>query len=118
MDNSEKSKLYFLFGCIVVRIILVIIALKLNDKYLPIMGYIGLILGLSFYIIYFFKLRETGFEVFGDVIWWNHLRLLHGTLYLIFSYLAITKNRNAYVPLLIDVTVGLLAFIDHRCIKH
>lgn len=118
MDNSQKSKYYFLFGCIVVRIILVILALKLNEKYLPIMGYIALILGLGFYIIYFFKLRETGPEVFGDVIWWNHLRLLHGTLYLIFSYMAITKNKNAYIPLLIDVTVGFLAFIDHHYIKH
>ena len=27
------------------------------------------------------NLRKTGLEVFGDKIWWNNLRPIHGILY-------------------------------------
>jgi len=50
-------------------------------------------------------------EVYGDKIWWNDIRIIHGILYLYFAYLAINKNKNAWKVLLIDALFGLIMFI-------
>jgi hypothetical protein len=114
MNTIQKRFLLFIFGCILTRLILTFVVKKLKPIYLPIAGYIGLILGISFLTIYYYNLRKTGIEVFGDKIWWNDIRQIHGFLYLIFSYLAINKNKNAWVVLLIDVIFGLVMFINHH----
>jgi hypothetical protein len=114
MNTIQKRFLLFIFVCILTRLILTFVVKKLQVKYLPIAGYIGLILGISFLTIYYYNLRKTGIEVFGDKIWWNDIRPVHGILYLIFAYLAINKNKNAWVVLLIDVIFGLVMFINHH----
>jgi len=47
----------------------------------------------------------------GDKIWWKHLRPFHALLWGLFSYLAITGNRNAWIVLFIDILFGLSAFL-------
>ena len=114
MNTIQKRFLLFIFVCILTRLILTFVVKKLKLIYLPIAGYIGLILGISFLTIYYYNLRKTGIEVFGDKIWWNDIRPIHGILYLIFAYLAINKNKNAWIVLLIDVIFGLVMFINHH----
>ena len=80
------------------------------------MGYMALIPTLGFLVIYSGNLRKTGVEVFGERIWWNDLRPIHGILYLAFAYLAINKHKNAYKVLLADVTIGLLSFLAYHFI--
>ena len=70
--------------------------------------------GINQNIFYLFKLRKTGAEVFGNKIWWNNLRPIHATLYLLFSYLAINKNNNSWYVLLLDVIIGIIAFSIHH----
>ena len=114
MNTIQKRFLLFIFVCILTRLILTFVVKKLKLIYLPIAGYIGLILGISFLTIYYYNLRKTGIEVFGDKIWWNDIRPIHGILYLIFAYLAINKNKNAWIILLLDVIFGLIMFIEHH----
>jgi uncharacterized membrane-anchored protein len=114
MNTIQKRFLLFIFVCILTRLILTFVVKKLKPIYLPIAGYIGLILGISFLTIYYYNLRKTGIEVFGDKIWWNDIRPIHGILYLIFAYLAINKNKNAWIILLLDVIFGLVMFINHH----
>ena len=112
---NELKKRFALFSiCVFVRICLVILAKYIPKKYLKIMGFLTLIPGLGFAIIYLFKLRKTGAEVFGNKIWWNDLRPIHATLYLLFSYLAINKNKNSWYVLLLDVIIGIIAFSIHH----
>ena len=118
MNTIQKRFMLFIFGCILTRLILTFIVKNLKQKYLQIAGYIGLILGISFLTIYFLNLRKTGIEVFGDKIWWNDIRPIHGILYLIFAYLAINKNKNAWIILLIDVIFGFVMFINHHYINN
>ena len=59
----------------------------------------------------FIKPRDTGFEIFGDEIWWKNLRPVHTILWLFFAYLAITKNKLAWIVLLIDTLLGLSSFL-------
>jgi hypothetical protein len=114
MKNIQKRFLGFLLLCIPVRIIFVLVAKNINKKYLPYFGYIGLIISIGFAYIYIFGKRKTGAETFGEKIWWNHLRPIHSLLYLIFAYLAINNKDTAYIPLFLDVTVGLVSFLIYH----
>ncbi len=114
MNNILKRNLLFLIGCIGTRTSFVLLAKFLNKQYVTYMGYFALLIAIGFSIIYFTGIRDTGAEVFGDKIWWNNLRPIHALLYFIFAFLAITKNDYAWVPLLIDVLIGLVAFFVLR----
>jgi hypothetical protein len=110
MDLIQKRFMLFLFGCIVIRILFVYIAKTINIEYLPILGYIALIPSIGFIYLFLSGMRKTGAEVFGDKIWWNNLRPIHGLLYGLFAYNAINKNKKSWIFLLIDVILGLLSF--------
>ena len=117
MEKLKKRFAMFLLGCIPVRIVLVLLAKYLPNKYLKYLGILSLLPAFGFLILYLFDLRKTGREVLGNKIWWNELRLVHGLLYLMFSIYAIKSKSHAYVPLLIDVILGLVAFmIYHKII--
>lgn len=110
MNNFQKRFLLFIFGCIFVRTLFVIITKNINIKYLSYLGYLALIPAIGFFYIFLTDSRKTGAEVFGDKIWWNNLRPIHGLLYTLFAYNAINKNPNSYIYLLIDVVLGLISF--------
>lgn len=110
MNDIQKRFLLFLFGCILIRTILVIIA-KNNIDLLPIMGFFSLIISFGFLYIYANDLRKTGDEVFGNKIWWNNLRPIHGLLYGLFGIFALYKEPNSWIILLIDVIIGLSSFL-------
>ena len=114
MNNIQKRFLMFLIGCIGVRSSLVVIAKKIDIKYLPILGYLALLPCIGFIYIFLSGARKTGAEVFGEEIWWNDLRPIHAALYGLFAYNAIKRNKNAWVYLLIDVVLGLSSFLIHH----
>lgn len=114
MNNIQKRFLLFLIGCIGTRSLLVYIAKTTNKLFLKFMGYLALIPALGFFYIYFTGSRETGMEVFGEKIWWNNLRPIHGILYTLFAYNAINGNSNAYIYLLVDVLFGLVSFLIYH----
>lgn len=114
LTGETKSILLFLFGCLVVRISLVVLANKIQIEYLPYLGYLALIPAIGFLYIYLTDSRKKGPETFGQPIWWNHLRPIHSILYFLFAYNAIMKNTNSYIYLLLDVVLGFIAFIHHH----
>jgi len=110
----EKRFLLFIIGCIGSRLLLVYIAKNISVDLLKYMGYLALIPAIGFLFIFLTDSRKTGAEVFGDKIWWNNLRPIHGLLYLLFAYNAINGNRNAWIYLLVDVLLGLTSFIIYH----
>ncbi|MAQ98051.1 MAG: hypothetical protein CMD50_02020 [Gammaproteobacteria bacterium] len=114
MNTIQKRFLAFLLLCIPVRIGFVFIAKKVDKKYLPYLGYLAILPAIGFAYIYIFGKRKTGGETFGQKIWWNNLRPIHSILYFIFTYLALKKSNNAYIPLLLDVIIGLISFIIYH----
>ena len=118
MNNMQKRFMLFLFGCIPTRLALVYLAKNISIDYLPILGYITLIMGISFAYLFLSGTRQTGAEVFGDKIWWNNLRPIHSLFYLIFSYYAINKMREGWVYLLYDVIIGLISFLIFHYINN
>lgn len=113
MNNIQKRFLLFLCGCILTRSLFVLIA-KNYIEYLPIMGSLAFLPAIGFFYIFFSNSRQTGNEVFGDKIWWNNLRPIHGSLYAIFGFMALQKNPDAWIILLLDVVIGLSGFLYHH----
>jgi len=66
---------------------------------------------IAFGALYAFGLRKTGAEVVNGVIWWDHLRPLHSLLYGAAAYFMFYGSKQVYVPLSVDVAVGLLAYL-------
>lgn len=116
MQSSEKRLWLFLVGCIGTRALIAYIAKIASPDYLQIMGYLALLPAIGFFWIWATGARQTGPEVFGEKIWWNHLRPIHGTLYALFAYFAIQKETFAWRFLLTDVVFGLLSFIGRKTI--
>jgi hypothetical protein len=94
----------------------VVIAKKYTE-YLPLMSVPAFIIASGFFYIYATNSRKTGNEVFGDKIWWDDLRPVHGLLYAIFGVLALQKKSYSWIILLIDVTIGLSAFLNFHHIN-
>ncbi len=117
MNNIQKRFLLFLIGCIGLRLLLAYIAKNVNTTLLKYMGYLLLIPAIGFFYIYLTNSRKSGAEVFGSKIWWNHLRPVHGLLYLLFAYNAINGNKNAWIYLFVDVIIGLSAFLIYHYIN-
>ena len=111
MNTMQKRFLLFLIGCIGTRTLFVYLAYIANTTYLNYMGYLALLPAVGFFYLYLSGSRTTGGEVFGDKIWWNDLRPIHGTMYLLFAYNALNGNDSAWIYLLIDVIIGLISFL-------
>ena len=115
MNNIHKRFIMFIFGCLVVRVLLVLLAKNVSPTYLRLLGFLSLIPAIGFLIIYFGDLRKTGREVMGNVIWWNELRPVHAIMYILFAIYAISKKDYAWKVLLLDVCIGLIAFLMYHC---
>jgi len=114
MNSIQKRFILFLLFCIGTRTGLAIVAKQINKKYLPYFGVIALIPAISWLYLYFFDKRKTGAEVFGDAIWWNQLRIVHAFMYILFAIYAIQKKSYAWIVLLVDVLIGLTAFLYYH----
>lgn len=114
MNSIQKRFIMFIFGCITTRLYITYLSKTSSIYTLRNMGYLALLPAIGFFIIYTFGLRKSGPEVLGKNIWWNNLRPVHMTLYLIFSYMAITGNKNSWVVLALDSLLGLVAFLNYH----
>jgi len=114
MNHLQQRFLLFLFGCVGIRSLFVIIARYINTKYLKFLGYLALLPAIGFIYIYLTGTRKTGAEVFGEKIWWNNLRPIHSILYFLFAYNAIIGNKQSWRYLLVDVLIGLISFLIHH----
>jgi hypothetical protein len=102
--------LLFFVGCIGLRSVLEYVAKTARTHALPWLGLLALLPAFGFFFIYLTGARKTGPEVFGEPIWWNALRPVHGTLYLLFAISAIFRLPDAWMFLLLDVILGVLSY--------
>ena len=107
MNTIQKRFLLFLIGCIGTRTLIVYLAKNANVTYLKYMGYLSILPAVGFFYLFLTGSRKTGPEVFGDKIWWNDVRPIHGVMYFLFAYNAIYGDTSAWIYLLVDVVVGL-----------
>ena len=117
MDNLSKRLILFLVGCMGARFSLAYFIKTHDNKYKKILISLLCIIGIGFIYIYVNNLRKTGMEVFGDKIWWNNLRPLHGTLYLLAAIFLYNNNNNTYLIIIIDTLIGLISFSKYHLKK-
>lgn len=121
MNNIQKRFFRFLLGCIPSRLLISFIAFKIDKKYLPYLGLLTLSFAIGFLYIYFFGSEKADKQLsWANVnkIWWNHLRIVHGLLYLIFSISAFLKKDFGWKFILIEAIIGLIAFLHHHYINN
>jgi hypothetical protein len=117
METKTKRFLLFLIGCMGSRFLLTYLAKTVSQDYIKIILIITGLIGLSFVYIYFLgsDSADKQLEWAGDkIIWWNDLRIVHGLLYLLFTYLAYNNNKDAWTILLIDTLIGLISWTKHH----
>lgn len=103
----------FLLACIPARIGFAYLSTQISPAYFPVMSIIGMGIALGFFYIYATGSRNTGIEVGNGKIWWDELRPIHGFLYAFFAYKMWRGQKDAYIPLIIDVAIGISAFFVH-----
>lgn len=108
--------LYFILLCIPARIIIAYLPQVLSRPHLKLYSLFIFLIGISFLYLYFSNSRLTAFEG-GGVTWWKDFRLIHGVLYITGAYYLFNEERKASIPLLMDVLLGIVLFINHRFIK-
>lgn len=108
-----NSKMTFLIGCIGARLLLALYAKNTTPEALQKMGYVAIIPAIGFMYLYMNDLRKVAFEAGGSV-WWNDLRPIHGVLYLLFAMYAIKEKQCAWIILLFDVMIGLVAWYNAK----
>jgi len=124
MKNERQRAIAFLFGCIGTRLGLAMLARaslaspsRLSPQRQGILRYglavasIAIASGLLFHFLA--GTRPDAFEAGGEV-WWNTLRPVHAFLYFMFAILAIRDHKSAWMFLLADTILGLVAWITHR----
>jgi hypothetical protein len=96
----------FLLACIPARFFMAYFAYRFPS---PILGLIVAPVALNWL---FGPHRQIGF--FGGPIWWKHLRSVHALMYINFAIFSFLRIPSAYVWLLLDVVIALLAgVINH-----
>lgn len=112
MQVTRSSRiLLFLLVCLSVRLSFVWLAKHATHPYLQIMGVVAF--GISFAFMYQF-IANKNVGAFGGAAWWNLLRPFHALTYFIFGILALKgMHQYAWMVLLLDVLVGLIAFLQH-----
>lgn len=68
--------------------------------------------GVGFTSGWLFKLNQGPKGIFGTKMWWQEHRLVHGINFLVFAYLAIKKNKSAYIILLLDWLCALVFYLN------
>jgi len=96
-------------GCIGARLLLVILAKKAPLPWLKLMGFVALLPALGFLYLFLSGSRK-GTGAFGEKIWWKSLRPVHSLLYFLFALFAIRGKREAWIFLLLDITIGATGF--------
>jgi hypothetical protein len=105
-----NSVALFLLLCIPARLLIAWGAAKVPGKYMMMYALGLLAIALGFLYLYFTKGRQMAPEA-GGATWWASYRLIIGLLYLAAAiYLFQGKQDVAWIPLVIDVMLGLVIF--------
>lgn len=119
MTPLQKRFIMFLLGCIPVRLSFVVLAQTVPLFVLKGFAVLAACIAIGFWAIFLGGWRKVGLETQGALIWWNALRPVHGTLWLLIAYYSWTSNREVvWRLLLVDVCIGLITFMIYHGFIH
>ena len=103
----SRNFLLFLLACLPARLGAAYVAYRF-PAWLPWMGLLAAIVACNWL---FGSFSHTGF--FGGKVWWASMRPVHAYIYLVFAAMAFAKVPQAYMVLVADALVGLVAGVVH-----
>ena len=103
----------FLFLCIPVRLLLAYLPQVVPKPYLSYLSLVVLIMAIGTLYLGWTNTRLHAVEA-GGLTWWSPYRLVHGVLLLCAALYLSRGDRNASVPLLLDVLLGIVLFFVVR----
>lgn len=107
------NPLVFLIGCIGSRSLFTWLAYR--QWHLTLLAVIAAAIVAGWLYIMLVGHRDTGPEVGGGKIWWQHIRPLHALLWATFVFMVATGRKgDAWKPLAADTALGLSAWVAHR----
>lgn len=112
MNRRQRIALFFLV-CIPVRTLLTLLAFFLCDAPR------GVLFAFSFYCTFVSlsflgqMYRRPTVGGFGGPVWWSENRIVHVVMYLLTALLVHVRCDYAWIPLMADVFLGLVAGIHH-----
>ena len=104
----------FWSACVPTRIAIALLAPCVSKKIAVVLS---LIVGLSFLYLYLVptKMADQQLKWAGeDNIWWNHLRPVHGILWILYALNRQQGDKQASRFLWYDVIVGSISELSHR----
>jgi hypothetical protein len=105
-----NSIVLFLGMCIPARLFIAWSSTKIPAAYLPYFATVLLLVAIAFLYLYFTGSRMQAPEA-GGATWWASYRLIIGLLWLAAAIYAFQgKNNMIWVPLVIDVLLGMVLF--------
>ena len=107
----SRNFLLFLLACLPARLGAAYGAAYVAYRFpawLPWMGLLAAIVACNWL---FGSFSHTGF--FGGKVWWASMRPVHAYIYLVFAAMAFAKVPQAYMVLVVDALVGLVAGVAH-----
>ena len=108
MNNNQRN--YIFIGCLFLRACIAYGAKVTPKKHLPMLAVIALIPTIGFAYNYFSNSPKVG--GFGGLAWWAPMRIVHATMFLLFTIGAANRNQNAWALLAVDVVIGVISHIS------
>lgn len=103
----------FFCACIPARIVIAYVASKMSAENLRLAAWPLFLVAVAFGYLFFTDSRMNAPEG-GGVTWWANYRLVHAALYGAAAVYAARGQREAWIPLAIDVAFGVLLWISER----
>ena len=112
MLSTRESILYFLFGCMPIRILLTLLPIYISDTMLFYYGLVLSVIAGSFLYLYFTSSRMNAFEAGGAT--GGQTRLLSWSTLFGCIYLRNTRIINCLVTIIHRYTIRIRIFINKR----
>lgn len=108
MDTRTRNLLFFLV-CIPLRVGIALAASVYAIDYPIASAVLGGLVAVSFM---YKAITQDTIGVFGGNAWWAEMRLAHATLYAAFAGMALMGEPASFVPLVLDVAMGVLCALS------
>jgi hypothetical protein len=111
MNSFQLLSLKFLVGCVGARVLFSLVIQFSPALMLPLLCGICVAISVGFTFVWVTGIRQKK-GAFDNTIWWNPLRLVHASIYLLTAWFLYTKKQYlASTVILLDTSIGMLAYL-------
>lgn len=114
MNSFQLLTLQFLVGCVGLRVLFSMAIQFAPELVLPLLCGVCIAIAVGFTFVWATGIRQKK-GAFSNTIWWNPLRLVHASMYLLTAWFLYTKKQYlASTVVLLDTSIGMLAYLVHH----